>query len=260
MTDGYGADVYLEGTGHPSAVLQGLNLLRKLGTYVEYGVFGIGRHRRLEHHQRRQGARRPRRPPRPALLARGDPHARVRSAADGSDLHPPAAAGELPEGPRPGRQRQLVDQGVADPRLSGLDVVRGLITRVWSTRRRSPVSTRSRRARMSVLEAPTRSSTAPGSTWRRPAAPGVRRQVGVQVDEHACASPPGARSTRARGEQLLDRAGHLGDRVVQVHLDDLGGRRRRRRCGASPRARSAPSVGHVGGRASARRPASVAGA
>jgi threonine dehydrogenase-like Zn-dependent dehydrogenase len=40
MTDGYGADVYLEGTGHPSAVPQGLNLLRKLGTFVEYGVFG----------------------------------------------------------------------------------------------------------------------------------------------------------------------------------------------------------------------------
>lgn len=40
MTDGYGADVYLEGTGHPSAVGQGLNLLRKLGTYVEYSVFG----------------------------------------------------------------------------------------------------------------------------------------------------------------------------------------------------------------------------
>lgn len=40
LTDGYGADVYLEGTGHPTAVPQGLNLLRKLGTYVEYGVFG----------------------------------------------------------------------------------------------------------------------------------------------------------------------------------------------------------------------------
>jgi erythritol/L-threitol dehydrogenase len=40
LTDGYGADVYLEGTGHPAAVPQGLNLLRKLGTYVEYGVFG----------------------------------------------------------------------------------------------------------------------------------------------------------------------------------------------------------------------------
>ncbi|HIT76684.1 MAG TPA: alcohol dehydrogenase catalytic domain-containing protein [Candidatus Avipropionibacterium avicola] len=40
LTDGYGADVYLEASGHPSAVQQGLNLLRKLGTYVEYSVFG----------------------------------------------------------------------------------------------------------------------------------------------------------------------------------------------------------------------------
>lgn len=40
LTEGYGADVYLEGTGHPSAVPQGLNLLRKLGTFVEYSVFG----------------------------------------------------------------------------------------------------------------------------------------------------------------------------------------------------------------------------
>lgn len=40
LTGGYGADIYIEGTGHPSAVAQGLNLLRKLGTYVEYSVFG----------------------------------------------------------------------------------------------------------------------------------------------------------------------------------------------------------------------------
>ncbi|MBA8991116.1 threonine dehydrogenase-like Zn-dependent dehydrogenase [Curtobacterium pusillum] len=39
LTDGYGADVYIEATGHPSAVPQGLNLLRKLGTFVEYSVF-----------------------------------------------------------------------------------------------------------------------------------------------------------------------------------------------------------------------------
>lgn len=39
-TGGYGADVYIDGSGHPSAVPQGLNLLRKLGTYVEYSVFG----------------------------------------------------------------------------------------------------------------------------------------------------------------------------------------------------------------------------
>ena len=51
LTDGYGADVYLEGTGHPSAVKQGLNLLRKLGTYVEYSVFGSDVTRRLVDHQ-----------------------------------------------------------------------------------------------------------------------------------------------------------------------------------------------------------------
>ena len=39
LTGGYGADVYLEGTGHPSAVPQGLGLLRKLGRFVEYSVF-----------------------------------------------------------------------------------------------------------------------------------------------------------------------------------------------------------------------------
>jgi 2-desacetyl-2-hydroxyethyl bacteriochlorophyllide A dehydrogenase len=39
MTDGYGADVYIEGTGHPSAVGQGLAALRKHGTFVEYSVF-----------------------------------------------------------------------------------------------------------------------------------------------------------------------------------------------------------------------------
>lgn len=39
LTGGYGADVYFEGTGHPAAVAQGLNLLRKLGTFVEYSVF-----------------------------------------------------------------------------------------------------------------------------------------------------------------------------------------------------------------------------
>ena len=39
MTEGYGADIYLEGTGHPAAVLQGLKILRKLGTFVCYSVF-----------------------------------------------------------------------------------------------------------------------------------------------------------------------------------------------------------------------------
>ena len=39
LTGGFGADVYLEGTGHPSAVEQGLAMLRKQGTFVEYSVF-----------------------------------------------------------------------------------------------------------------------------------------------------------------------------------------------------------------------------
>jgi threonine dehydrogenase-like Zn-dependent dehydrogenase len=40
LTDGLGADVYLEGTGQPSAVEQGLTLLRKRGRFIEYSVFG----------------------------------------------------------------------------------------------------------------------------------------------------------------------------------------------------------------------------
>jgi erythritol/L-threitol dehydrogenase len=39
LTGGYGADAYIEGTGHPSAVLQGPNMLRKLGTFIQYSVF-----------------------------------------------------------------------------------------------------------------------------------------------------------------------------------------------------------------------------
>jgi erythritol/L-threitol dehydrogenase len=38
MTEGYGCDVYIEATGHPSAVEQGLNMIRKLGTFVEFSV------------------------------------------------------------------------------------------------------------------------------------------------------------------------------------------------------------------------------
>lgn len=39
MTDGYGCDVYIEATGHPSSVMQGLKAIRKLGTFVEFSVF-----------------------------------------------------------------------------------------------------------------------------------------------------------------------------------------------------------------------------
>jgi len=40
MTDGYGCDVYIEATGHPSSVTQGLSMVRKLGRFVEFSVFG----------------------------------------------------------------------------------------------------------------------------------------------------------------------------------------------------------------------------
>ena len=38
LTDGYGCDVYIEATGHPAAVEQGLLMVRKLGTFVEFSV------------------------------------------------------------------------------------------------------------------------------------------------------------------------------------------------------------------------------
>ena len=40
LTDGYGCDIYIEATGHPSSVVQGLKMIRKLGTFVEFSVFG----------------------------------------------------------------------------------------------------------------------------------------------------------------------------------------------------------------------------
>jgi threonine dehydrogenase-like Zn-dependent dehydrogenase len=40
MTDGYGCDIYIDATGHPSSVKQGLEMIRKMGTFVEFSVFG----------------------------------------------------------------------------------------------------------------------------------------------------------------------------------------------------------------------------
>lgn len=40
MTGGYGCDIYIEATGHPSSVQQGLDCIRKLGRFVEFSVFG----------------------------------------------------------------------------------------------------------------------------------------------------------------------------------------------------------------------------
>ncbi|HEX6794536.1 MAG TPA: alcohol dehydrogenase catalytic domain-containing protein [Casimicrobiaceae bacterium] len=40
LTSGYGCDVYIEATGSPSGATQGLELIRKLGRFVEFSVFG----------------------------------------------------------------------------------------------------------------------------------------------------------------------------------------------------------------------------
>ncbi len=40
LTDGYGCDIYIECSGHPSSVTQGLEMIRKLGRFVEFSVFG----------------------------------------------------------------------------------------------------------------------------------------------------------------------------------------------------------------------------
>ncbi|WP_319415380.1 zinc-binding dehydrogenase [Marispirochaeta aestuarii] len=39
QTGGYGADIYIEVSGHPASVQQGLEVLRKLGRFVEFSVF-----------------------------------------------------------------------------------------------------------------------------------------------------------------------------------------------------------------------------
>ncbi|WP_456269089.1 alcohol dehydrogenase catalytic domain-containing protein [Kushneria sp. AK178] len=39
-TRGYGCDVYIEASGAPASVRQGLNAIRKLGRFVEFSVFG----------------------------------------------------------------------------------------------------------------------------------------------------------------------------------------------------------------------------
>jgi threonine dehydrogenase-like Zn-dependent dehydrogenase len=38
LTEGYGCDVYIEGSGKPAAVEQGLQMIRKLGRFVEFSV------------------------------------------------------------------------------------------------------------------------------------------------------------------------------------------------------------------------------
>lgn len=39
LTDEYGCDTYVEATGHPSSVVQGMQMIRKLGRFIEFSVF-----------------------------------------------------------------------------------------------------------------------------------------------------------------------------------------------------------------------------
>lgn len=39
LTQGYGCDVYIEATGNPASVPQGLTMIRKMGRFVEFSVF-----------------------------------------------------------------------------------------------------------------------------------------------------------------------------------------------------------------------------
>ena len=39
LTGDYGCDIYIEATGHPSSVIQGMQMIRKLGRFVEFSVF-----------------------------------------------------------------------------------------------------------------------------------------------------------------------------------------------------------------------------
>jgi threonine dehydrogenase-like Zn-dependent dehydrogenase len=39
LTDGIGCDVYIEATGFPQSVQQGLEMIKRLGTFVEFGFF-----------------------------------------------------------------------------------------------------------------------------------------------------------------------------------------------------------------------------
>lgn len=40
LTGGYGCDIYIEATGHTASVAQGMEMIRKLGRFVEFSVFG----------------------------------------------------------------------------------------------------------------------------------------------------------------------------------------------------------------------------
>lgn len=40
LTDGYGCDIYIEATGNPKGVTQGLEMIRRLGRFIQFSVLG----------------------------------------------------------------------------------------------------------------------------------------------------------------------------------------------------------------------------
>ena len=100
LTDGYGCDVYIEATGHPSGVTQGLDMVRKLGTFVEFSVFGEDVKARLDHHRRPQRAEHPRRASQSLHVSAGNGPAAAREGHCGPTDQP-----QLPDQCLPGRYR-----------------------------------------------------------------------------------------------------------------------------------------------------------
>ena len=68
LTDGYGCDIYIEATGHPASVVQGMQMIRKLGTFVEFSVFCGTYDPGLVHHRGQEGTGRARFPHLPVHL------------------------------------------------------------------------------------------------------------------------------------------------------------------------------------------------
>jgi erythritol/L-threitol dehydrogenase len=91
LTEGYGCDVYIEASGNPAGVNQGLEMIRKLGTFVEFSVFNepstvnwtiIGDSKELNIHGTHLGP--------------GGYEPSIRALADGSVTVAPLLAGSYP--------------------------------------------------------------------------------------------------------------------------------------------------------------------
>ena len=124
MTGGYGCDVYIEATGHPSSVTQGLQMIRKRGRFVEFSVFGeevtvdwsmISDRKELDLDGSHLAV----------LLSVHHLGDRRRSSADRGSGHAPNAAGRLSEGIDM-THKERVDQNSPGPVRSGASLPRRL--------------------------------------------------------------------------------------------------------------------------------------